>query len=126
MGDPNPTQTRVVADKEWVQDYYGLLDEEDHPSRCSQWLLRIQLDKNRLTEKRTTVEDVGECICLHFSGDLDVIFTDDCAEDPVVRIRLFRGFLEGPTELEAQERNAELALLDLNEDGQDEEFKFLQ
>lgn len=40
--DPDPKNTVIEEDEEWVNIFYGI------PSRASPWLLRIELDRKRL------------------------------------------------------------------------------
>eukprot|EP00927_Polykrikos_kofoidii_P017508 TRINITY_DN1798_c0_g1_i1.p1 TRINITY_DN1798_c0_g1~~TRINITY_DN1798_c0_g1_i1.p1 ORF type:complete len:1921 (+),score=363.59 TRINITY_DN1798_c0_g1_i1:90-5765(+) len=115
--DPDPVNTRVLEDKEWVQEYYELPDEDDNPARCGGWVLRIQLSNKVMTDKKLTVREVGERILRDFLGDLDCIFTDDNAEELVLRIRLLK----------------ELADIDQDpqpfnpiDDKDDKDFKFLR
>merc|ERR1719191_1686455 len=88
--DPDPTNTLVPQDREWVTEYYDLPDEDDDPSRLSPWVLRIQLNNKVMTDKKLTIREVGESILSDFTGDLDCIFTDDNAEELVLRIRLVK------------------------------------
>jgi len=115
--DPDPVNTRVAEDKEWVSEYYELPDEDDNPARCGAWLLRIQLSNKVMTDKKLTVREVGERIIRDFHGDLDCIFTDDNAEELVLRIRLLK---------EVQEMNAEAGPFDPGDDKEDKDFKFLR
>merc|ERR550514_1567240 len=114
--DPDPVNTRVKEDREWVTEYYELPDEDENPDRCGPWLLRIQLSNKVMTDKKLTVREVGERILSDFLGDLDCIFTDDNAEELVLRIRL----LKEPGELE----NPPPA--DMDSDQHDKDFKFLR
>eukprot|EP00913_Durusdinium_trenchii_P014291 g13407.t1 len=107
--DPDPEHTLVEEDKEWVSLYYELPDEDENPERCGPWilgptgrvghrrtvdglkrLLRIQLSNKVMTDKKLTVREVGERILRDFMNDLDCIFTDDNAEELVLRIRLLK------------------------------------
>eukprot|EP00435_Cladocopium_sp_Y103_P013659 s4055_g3.t1 len=88
--DPDPEHTLVEEDKEWVSLYYELPDEDENPERCGPWLLRIQLSNKVMTDKKLTVREVGERILNDFMNDLDCIFTDDNAEELVLRIRLLK------------------------------------
>jgi DNA-directed RNA polymerase II subunit RPB1 len=116
--DPDPVNTRIEEDKEWVAEYYELPDEDEDPSRCGPWLLRIQLSNKVMTDKKLTVREVGERIIADFLSDLDVIFTDDNAEELVLRIRLLK-------ELEEMEQGAPAAF-NPNDDKEDKDFKFLR
>uniref|UniRef100_A0A7S4QTQ4 DNA-directed RNA polymerase subunit n=1 Tax=Alexandrium monilatum TaxID=311494 RepID=A0A7S4QTQ4_9DINO len=115
--DPDPVNTRVMEDKEWVSEYYELPDEDDNPDRCSPWVLRIQLSSKVMTDKKLTVREVGERIIRDFYGDLDCIFTDDNAEELVLRIRLLK---------EANEMGQEPCPFDPSDDREDKDFKFLR
>jgi len=115
--DPDPENTLVEEDKEWVSLYYELPDEDENPQRCGPWLLRIQLSNKVMTDKKLTVREVGERILRDFQNDLDCIFTDDNAEELVLRIRLLKepdqiGMVPGP--------------YDPHDDTEDKNFKFLR
>jgi len=88
--DPVPDDTKVPNDKEWVADYYELPDEEDNRDRVSPWVLRIQLDSKIMTDKKLPMREVGERVLNDFQGDIDCIFTDDNAEDLVLRMRVLK------------------------------------
>ena len=57
-------------------------------SRISPWLLRIELDRKRMTDKKLTMEQIAEKISQGFGEDLNCIFNDDNAEKLVLRIRI--------------------------------------
>eukprot|EP00446_Apocalathium_sp_SHHI-4_P036444 CAMPEP_0177312394 /NCGR_PEP_ID=MMETSP0368-20130122/10862_1 /TAXON_ID=447022 ORGANISM="Scrippsiella hangoei-like, Strain SHHI-4" /NCGR_SAMPLE_ID=MMETSP0368 /ASSEMBLY_ACC=CAM_ASM_000363 /LENGTH=1657 /DNA_ID=CAMNT_0018771443 /DNA_START=18 /DNA_END=4992 /DNA_ORIENTATION=+ len=115
--DPDPVNTRVKEDQEWVQEYYELPDEEGNPDRLGAWVLRIQLSNKVMTDKKLTVREVGERIQNDFLGDIDCIFTDDNAEELVLRIRL----LKEPADIgqPAEPFNP-------HDDKEDKDFKFLR
>ena len=60
-------------------------------ARISPWLLRLELDRRRMTDKKLTMEQIAEKINHHFGDDLNCIFNDDNAEKLVLRIRLMSG-----------------------------------
>lgn len=115
--DPDPENTRVDEDREWVAEYYELPDDDENPNRCGPWCLRIQLSNKVMTDKKLTVREVGERILQDFMGDLDCIFTDDNAEELVLRIRL----LKEPAEIDAPPPP-----FDPLDDKEDKDFKFLR
>lgn len=115
--DPDPVNTRVLEDKEWVEEYYELPDEDDNPARCGGWVLRIQLSNKVMTDKKLTVREVGERILRDFLGDLDCIFTDDNAEELVLRIRLLK---------EMAEMDQDPQPFNPLDDKDDKDFKFLR
>ena len=45
--DPDPQNTVIAEDQEFVNVYYEMPDFD--PTRISPWLLRIELDRKRMT-----------------------------------------------------------------------------
>lgn len=84
--DPEPLNTVIAEDQEFVNVYYEMPDFDT--SRISPWLLRIELDRKRMTDKKLTMEQISEKITQTFGDDLNCIFNDDNAEKLVLRIRL--------------------------------------
>ena len=84
--DPDPMNTVVQEDQEFVNVYYEMPDFD--VSRISPWLLRIELDRKRMTDKKLTMEQISEKITAGFGDDLNCIFNDDNAEKLVLRIRI--------------------------------------
>lgn len=54
--DPDPQNTVINEDQEFVNVYYEMPDFD--VSRISPWLLRIELDRKRMTDKKLTMEQV--------------------------------------------------------------------
>ena len=84
--DPDPQNTVVTEDQDFVNVYYEMPDFD--VTRISPWLLRIELDRKRMTDKKLTMEQISEKINLGFGDDLNCIFNDDNAEKLVLRIRI--------------------------------------
>ncbi|KAK6195965.1 hypothetical protein SNE40_001281 [Patella caerulea] len=84
--DSDPMNTVIAEDQEWVSVYYEMPDFD--ASRISGWLLRIELDRKRMTDKKLTMEQISEKITAGFGDDLNCIFNDDNAEKLVLRIRI--------------------------------------
>lgn len=84
--DPDPQRTVIAEDQEFVNVYYEMPDFD--PTRISPWLLRIELDRKRMTDKKLTMEQIAEKINAGFGDDLNCIFNDDNADKLVLRIRI--------------------------------------
>lgn len=115
--DPNPQNTVVAEDQEWVNVYYEMPDFD--VTRISPWLLRVELDRKHMTDRKLTMEQIAEkinagepglmagvpsvlclplstgslwttllCFSAGFGDDLNCIFNDDNAEKLVLRIRI--------------------------------------
>uniref|UniRef100_H2Z9D9 DNA-directed RNA polymerase subunit n=1 Tax=Ciona savignyi TaxID=51511 RepID=H2Z9D9_CIOSA len=84
--DPDPMSTVIQEDQEFVNVYYEMPDFD--VTRISSWLLRIELDRKRMTDKKLSMEQIAEKISAGFGDDLNCIFNDDNAEKLVLRIRI--------------------------------------
>ncbi|KAB7506534.1 DNA-directed RNA polymerase II subunit RPB1 [Armadillidium nasatum] len=87
--DPDPQNTVIEEDQEFVNVYYEMPDFD--VSRISPWLLRIELDRKKMTDKKLTMEQISQKINSGFGDDLNCIFNDDNAEKLVLRIRIIVG-----------------------------------
>ncbi|CAF3588067.1 unnamed protein product [Rotaria sp. Silwood1] len=84
--DPDPQETIISEDQEWVNAYYEMPDQDI--GNLSQWLLRIELDRKRITDRTLTMEKISKKISQGFGDCLNVIYNDDNAEKLVLRIRI--------------------------------------
>ncbi|XP_021960480.1 DNA-directed RNA polymerase II subunit RPB1 [Folsomia candida] len=84
--DPDPQNTIIAEDQDFVSIYYEMPDF--NPARISPWLLRVELDRKRMTDKKLTMEQIAEKINSAFGEDLNCIFNDDNAEKLILRIRI--------------------------------------
>ena len=81
--------TLVDEDEEFVRQYYEMPDEEIDISRISPWLLRFELDREAMSDKGMSMEDITQCIEKQYdSNTLHIICNDDNADKLVMRIRL--------------------------------------
>jgi DNA-directed RNA polymerase II subunit RPB1 len=89
--DPDVEHTIIPADEDMVESYWIIPDESGvEPARQSRWLLRITLGRRKLLDKGLTVQDVASKIKEEYSSDLAVIFSDNNADEQVIRIRMIR------------------------------------
>ncbi|XP_055905536.1 DNA-directed RNA polymerase II subunit RPB1-like [Eupeodes corollae] len=84
--DPDPRQTVILEDQDFVDIYYEMPDFD--PIDVSPWLLRFELNRKFMTEKKLSMELIAEKIGLAFGDDLKCIFNDDNAEQLILRIRI--------------------------------------
>ena len=72
--DPDPQNTVIAEDQEFVNVYYEMPDFD--VSRISPWLLRIELDRKRMTDKKLTMEQVMMCshVTLLYCPRVDIVF----------------------------------------------------
>ncbi|TXG59862.1 hypothetical protein EZV62_014435 [Acer yangbiense] len=86
--DPDPMSTIIEEDVEFVKSYYEMPDEEIAPEKISPWLLRIELNREMMVDKKLSMAAIAEKINLEFDDDLTCIFNDDNAEKLILRIRI--------------------------------------
>ena len=102
--DPDIQSTVIEADRDMVESYFILPggDMEDQ-SRQSRWLLRIILGRRALLDKGLAVQDVANKIKENYTKDLAVIFSDDNADEQVVRIRMIQDHGKGEEDDDLEE-----------------------
>uniref|UniRef100_A0A915MZC3 DNA-directed RNA polymerase n=1 Tax=Meloidogyne javanica TaxID=6303 RepID=A0A915MZC3_MELJA len=112
--DPDPRNTCIEEDQDWVNIFYEMPDFD--PSNASPWLLRLELDRKRMVDKKLSMEAVAERINQSFKDDLQVIYTDDNADKLVFHLRLSNASSdkEGEDQLDKMEDDQLLRALEQN------------
>lgn len=77
------------------------------PSHASPWLLRLELDRKKMTDRKLTMEAIAEKIRESYHDDLQVIYTDDNADKLVFHIRISN---------QSQDKEGEEEMIDKMED----------
>lgn len=91
--DPDPTTTVIEEDKEFVDAFFAIPDE-DVEARIhlqSPWLLRLVLDRSKMLDRKLSTNYVASRIAHSFQSDLFVIWSEDNAEKLVIRCRVLSG-----------------------------------
>ncbi|CZT00534.1 probable DNA-directed RNA polymerase II largest chain [Rhynchosporium agropyri] len=89
--DPDIQSTTIEDDLDMVESYFIIPDDvQDAPENQSRWLLRLILDRQKMLDKGLRVEDVATKIKENYQKDLAVIFSDNNAEEQVIRIRMIK------------------------------------
>lgn len=89
--DPDIQSTNIEADTDMVESYFIIPDDaHDSPDNQSRWLLRLILDRQKMLDKGLKVDDVAMKIKENYPKDLAVIFSDNNAEEQVIRIRMIK------------------------------------
>ena len=57
-------------------------------ARMSPWLLRIELNREMMVDKKLSIANIAQKITDEFGDELHVVFSDDNAEKLVLRVRL--------------------------------------
>lgn len=86
--DPDIQSTVIEADRDMVESYFIIPEDvADDSAHQSRWLLRIILSRPKLLDKGLTVQDVAARIKETYPKDIAVIFSDNNADEQVIRIR---------------------------------------
>ncbi|KAI9824170.1 MAG: DNA-directed RNA polymerase II subunit rpb1 [Phylliscum demangeonii] len=87
--DPDPKTTVIPSDVDMVDSYYIIPEDNmDDPEEQSPWLLRIVLARRKLLDKGLSVGDVAGKIRDSYGGDVAIIFSDNNADDQIIRLRM--------------------------------------
>lgn len=94
--DPNPTSTIIGEDRDFVEAFFAIPDEEVERTldRQSAWLLRLVLDRAQMLDKNLTMAEVAAKISQTFQDDIFVMHSEDNAEQLVLRIRVVDNDME--------------------------------
>ena len=84
--EPDHDESVIVEDRPFLEDFYQI--ENLPPERrknWSPWVLRVELDRHRLSEKNVKVPEIEELI-RKWVPELMVTYNDDNAAQPVLRM----------------------------------------
>jgi DNA-directed RNA polymerase II subunit RPB1 len=103
--DPDPRTTVIDEDYDTVEAYFAIPDEkvEESIEKQSPWLLRLELDRAKMLDKQLTMAQVAEKISQNFGEDLFVIWSDDTADNLIIRCRVVRDPKSLDEEADAEE-----------------------
>ena len=85
--DPDPTVPVIEVDREWVDLHYSV-DVDVDIDNLSPWVLRIELTKDMVADRRLEMKEIAQKIEQAYPDELDIIFSDDNADDLVLRVRI--------------------------------------
>ena len=89
--DPSDFDTIIEEDKELLSLYntFQEIDPVCHDNDSnSDWVLRIELNRKIMLDKKITMQDVYFCIDSVYNEDISCIFSDDNASNLIFRIRI--------------------------------------
>ncbi|KAF2017627.1 DNA-directed RNA polymerase II subunit RPB1 [Aaosphaeria arxii CBS 175.79] len=85
--DPIINQTVIEADEDMVESYFIIPEEDIDTEQQSKWLLRIMLDRKKLLDKQINITEVAGRIKQEFAPNIAIIFSDENADEQVLRVR---------------------------------------
>lgn len=86
--DPHDSDTIVTQDKQWLAFYTAFEKGESEQTESSPWVLRLELDRERMFNKNINMEDINYILMNNFNGELYSTYTDHNAQQLVFRIRI--------------------------------------
>ncbi|TVY49542.1 DNA-directed RNA polymerase II subunit rpb1 [Lachnellula cervina] len=89
--DPDIQSTNIDDDLDMVESYFIIPEEAaDSIDNQSRWVLRVILDRQKMLDKGLKVDDVAIRVKEEYATDVAVIFSDNNAEEQVIRIRMIK------------------------------------
>lgn len=87
--DPDPTNTLIEEDRDFVESFFAVPDEEVERTldRQSPWMLRFILDRGQMLDKNLTMAEVAAKLSGTFGADIFVMHSEDNADQLVLRVR---------------------------------------
>lgn len=91
--DPDPQSTIIEEDQVFVEAFFAIPDEEMEQQLHLQspWLLRLEMDRAKMIDRKLTMEFVANRIKENFKSDLFVIWSEDNSEKLIIRCRILGG-----------------------------------
>jgi len=88
--DPRDAETLVTEDTEWLRFFAEFEQQQTQDEQPSPWIVRIELDREKMFTKNITIEDIVFTLRSAFDGQIPVAFTDHNASRLILRIRFPR------------------------------------
>jgi DNA-directed RNA polymerase II subunit RPB1 len=89
--DPDPSSTIIEEDSIFVESFFAIPDEEVEAKMHLQspWLLRLELDRAKMIDRKLTMHYVAGRIQESFKTDVFVIWSEDNSEKLIIRCRVY-------------------------------------
>jgi DNA-directed RNA polymerase II subunit RPB1 len=87
--DPRDSASLIAEDQEWLSFFAAFEADEDETADESRspWILRLELDRERMFNKNITMEDISY-VLREVQSDLSISYTDHNASRMIFRIRV--------------------------------------
>ena len=94
--DPNEDESVLEEDRDLIAFYKKFeidsmrekTEEDEEEEKWSKWMLRIELDRERLFSKNISMEDISYVLKMRFGGEINTIYSDYNSPRLIMRIRL--------------------------------------
>lgn len=89
--DPRDSASLLDEDKEWLS-FFAAFEQnkasDAEEATVSPWILRLELDRERMFNKNITIEDINFVLRKQFEGGLETAYSDHNAQRLILRIRM--------------------------------------
>lgn len=85
--DPRDSASLIAGDSEWLSFFAAFEADESDEEATSPWILRLELDREKMFNKNITMEDINY-VLRGVQSDLDITYTDHNASRMIFRIRI--------------------------------------
>lgn len=85
--DPRDSASLIADDSEWLSFFAAFEADEATEEPSSPWILRLELDREKMFNKNITMEDINY-VLRGVQSDLSITYTDHNASRMVFRIRM--------------------------------------
>ena len=104
--DPNDDDTLIEEDSQLIK-FYKLFESDEEPTegeatKWSAWLLRFEMDRERMFRKNISMDDVAYVLRTKFGESLHLVYSDYNSNKLIMRMRLpdeMKGSLDDMTSL---------------------------
>lgn len=88
--DPDPVTTVIEEDRDFVEAFFAIPDPEIEAKLhvLSPWVLRLELDRSKMLDRKLEMAYVASKIGEKFTSDLFIIWSEDNSEKLVIRCRI--------------------------------------
>jgi DNA-directed RNA polymerase II subunit RPB1 len=91
--DPDPNETVVEKDKDLVRSYVelGMGMDGDASEGASPWVLRYTISREAMIDRDITMDGLADIVNSAFEGDVNIMVSNDNADELVLRVRVLSG-----------------------------------
>ncbi|KAG8834185.1 DNA-directed RNA polymerase II subunit rpb1 [Serendipita sp. 400] len=88
--DPNPVTTVIEEDRDFVEAFFAIPDPDIEAKLhvLSPWVLRLELDRAKMLDRKLEMAYVASKIAEKFTSDLFLIWSEDNSEKLIIRCRI--------------------------------------
>jgi len=87
--DPRDASTLITEDVEWLR-FFAEFEQTQENESPSPWIVRIELDREKMFAKNITIEDIVFTLRSAFEGQIPIAFTDHNASRLILRMRFLQ------------------------------------